>query len=601
MTKKYSITPEHRVELENIKQKYIQNARRTDPMTEYDKAQMRLAMRGIYKNAGLPYVGDDKIIFVKSPLIAQCASGMAMAMIHNTAEAAARPARAALRAAAGSVEAMASAAPEATDAAAAEAAEAVEGAMAALIRAAAVDAAAVEATDAAAARAAEAAEAVEGARAAAVEAVEGAAGAAAGSAVDAAARTAVEAVEGARAAAAAAVEAAAAAVEAAAAAAVEAVEGAMAALRAPAVDAAARTAVEAAEAVDAAAAEAARAAAGAAGAAGSARAARTAVEAVDAAAVEAADAAAGAAAEAADAAARTAVDAAAVEAADAAAGAAGSAARAATDAAARSEEADAAARATARAAEEAKHPEENSLDLYIKAMISCATRYGRFCLFSVSYSWQYLTKSAMWPWYQVYGDFFKNVAKLEGDWDKWDPINLDALHGGVRYTTKDFTIIADRPETLKIDEQGRLHNEAGPAVKWRDGMEQYYWHGLSIPDWWIKNKKRLTPKIALSQENAELRRCACEILGWANILSHPSLNPKVIDEDAPHIGTIYQVDLPEAPAQWFIKYQCGTGRWFAEAVNDKRYNTALKANAAKRGWRPEFESPPEHFIPFMRT
>ena len=574
MTKKYSITPEHRVELENIKQKYIQNARRTDPMTEYDKAQMRLAMRGIYKNAGLPYVGDDKIIFVKSPLIAQCASGMAMAMIHNTAEAAARPARAALRAAAGSVEAMASAAPEATDAAAAEAAEAVEGAMAALIRAAAVDAAAVEATDAAAARAAEAAEAVEGARAAAVEAVEGAAGAAAGSAVDAAARTAVEAVEGARAAAAAAVEAAAAAVEAAAAAAVEAVEGAMAALRAPAVDAAARTAVEAAEAVDAAAAEAARAAAGAAGAAGSARAARTAVEAVDAAAVEAADAAAGAA---------------------------GSAARAATDAAARSEEADAAARATARAAEEAKHPEENSLDLYIKAMISCATRYGRFCLFSVSYSWQYLTKSAMWPWYQVYGDFFKNVAKLEGDWDKWDPINLDALHGGVRYTTKDFTIIADRPETLKIDEQGRLHNEAGPAVKWRDGMEQYYWHGLSIPDWWIKNKKRLTPKIALSQENAELRRCACEILGWANILSHPSLNPKVIDEDAPHIGTIYQVDLPEAPAQWFIKYQCGTGRWFAEAVNDKRYNTALKANAAKRGWRPEFKSPPEHFIPFIRT
>lgn len=396
MTKKYSITPEHRIELENIKQKYIQNARRTDPMTEYDKAQMRLAMRGIYKNAGLTYVGDDKIIFVKSPLIAQCAAGIAMAMIHNNTALAASW--------------------EASEEAARSAGEA------------------------------------------------------------------------------------------------------------------ARSAAEAAEAAWA-----------------------------------AAGAASGAAEEAA------------VEAAGAAAGAA--------------EESTAAA----------KHPNENSLDKYIKAMTDRVKNYGNYALFSVYYAWRYCARTAMWPWYQAYGDFFKNVAKIEGDWDKWDPINLDALHGGVRYTTKYFTIIADRPETLKIDEQGRLHNETGPAVKWRDGMEQYYWHGLSVPDWWIRNKKDLSPQIALSQENAELRRCACEILGWANILSHPSLNPKVIDEDAPHIGTIYQVDLPEAPAQWFIKYQCGTGRWFAEAVNDKRYNTALKANAAKRGWRPEFESPPEHFIPFIRT
>lgn len=454
MTKKYSITPEHRIELENIKQKYIQNARRTDPMTEYDKAQMRLAMRGIYKNAGLPYVGDDKIIFVKSPLIAQCAAGIAMAMIHNNA------------------------AEEAAEAAWAEVEEAVVAAARSAAREAAVAAAEAEAV------------------------------------------------------------------------------------------AAARSAAEAAE-----------AAVTAAGAAGEAVVAAEDATAVAAASVAVAVVAALAAVESA------------VVAAAGAAEAAGEAARSAVDAAEAAEESTATA----------KHPNENSLDKYIKAMTDRVKNYGNYALFSVYYAWRYGARSAMWPWYQVYGDFFKNVAKLEGDWEKWDPINLDALHGGVRYTTKDFTIIADRPETLKIDEQGRLHNETGPAVKWRDGMEQYYWHGLSIPDWWIRNKKDLSPQIALSQENAELRRCACEILGWANILSHPSLNPKVIDEDAPHIGTIYQVDLPEAPAQWFIKYQCGTGRWFAEAVNDKRYNTALKANAAKRGWRPEFESPPEHFIPFIRT
>lgn len=40
--KKYQITPEHEIELEKIKQKYIKNAFRTDAMTEYDREQMRV-------------------------------------------------------------------------------------------------------------------------------------------------------------------------------------------------------------------------------------------------------------------------------------------------------------------------------------------------------------------------------------------------------------------------------------------------------------------------------------------------------------------------------------------------------------------------------
>jgi hypothetical protein len=162
--------------------------------------------------------------------------------------------------------------------------------------------------------------------------------------------------------------------------------------------------------------------------------------------------------------------------------------------------------------------------------------------------------------------------------------------------------VSERPVKVSFDEQDRLHCENGPAIKYEDGYSLFAWHGTTIPGEWITDKDtKLTPQIALSQANAELRRCACEILGWINVLEHPSLNPKVIDEDVPAIGTIIQVDLPDAPEQWFIKFQCGTGRWFAEAVNDKRFNTALKANAGKRGWRPEFTSPPEHFVPFVRT
>ena len=92
----------------------------------------------------------------------------------------------------------------------------------------------------------------------------------------------------------------------------------------------------------------------------------------------------------------------------------------------------------------------------------------------------------------------------------------------------------------------------------------------------------------------------CEIIGWDKVLEDDSLNPVIIDEDQPHIGKLIQVDLPDAPQQWFLKFQCGTGRVFAEPVNDKSFDTALKANAGGNGWRPGMGDP-DNFIPFVRT
>jgi len=137
------------------------------------------------------------------------------------------------------------------------------------------------------------------------------------------------------------------------------------------------------------------------------------------------------------------------------------------------------------------------------------------------------------------------------------------------------------------------------SVKFRDGWGIYSWNGTPIPSEWIEQKEKLTPQIALNWENVEQRRAACEILKWENVLEHPSLNSRVIDEDLPHIGKLIEVDLPDAPKQWFLKYQCGTGRFFAEPVNDKSFNTALKANAGGNGWRGHGD--PESYIPFIRS
>ncbi|WP_354132811.1 DUF6745 domain-containing protein [Bradyrhizobium sp. RT9a] len=159
-----------------------------------------------------------------------------------------------------------------------------------------------------------------------------------------------------------------------------------------------------------------------------------------------------------------------------------------------------------------------------------------------------------------------------------------SLHG-------DFAMVSDRPVTLRRDDNGRLHGETGPAIAWRDGWSLHFWHGTRIPAEWIEDKASLTPAIALKQSNIELRRAACEILGWANILT--ALEARTIDSDPdPQIGNLVAVKLPDLPREAkFLRVTCGTGREFAIGI-PPHITRALDAQAWIVGLEPsEFTKP----------
>ena len=141
----------------------------------------------------------------------------------------------------------------------------------------------------------------------------------------------------------------------------------------------------------------------------------------------------------------------------------------------------------------------------------------------------------------------------------------------------DLAVVQDRPLLIKMDDQNRLHCEDGAAILYADGFAVYSWHGVRVPDEWIEDRSTLTAKIALTWDNTEQRRAACEILGWINVLK--SLKAKVIDEDPdPMIGTLLEVNIPDIGKEKFIKVVCGTGREFAIPV-PPNMKTALEANA----------------------
>jgi hypothetical protein len=188
-----------------------------------------------------------------------------------------------------------------------------------------------------------------------------------------------------------------------------------------------------------------------------------------------------------------------------------------------------------------------------------------------------------------YYDYWLNVINLV-DCKMLEPLMDFAKVSGWANIYEDLVVIQDRPVEILFDEQGRLHNEFGPAIQYSDGFVLYSWHGTQVPSEWIEDKKDINPELALTWNNVEQRRCLCEILGWVNVLD--KLNSVVINEDDdPEIGVLLEVDIPEIGREKFLKVRCGTGREFALPVPPEM-KTALQANAWTYGLEP-WEYKPE--------
>lgn len=126
-----------------------------------------------------------------------------------------------------------------------------------------------------------------------------------------------------------------------------------------------------------------------------------------------------------------------------------------------------------------------------------------------------------------------------------------------------------------FDAQMRVHNLQAPAIIYPGPLEIYAVHGVLVPSEWIT--LGLRPEDALQQSNVELRRAACEIVGWDKILS--GLSAKLIDEDSdPEIGSLWEADIPGLGRERFLRVRCGTGRQFVIPVPPNT-STALAGNA----------------------
>jgi hypothetical protein len=158
---------------------------------------------------------------------------------------------------------------------------------------------------------------------------------------------------------------------------------------------------------------------------------------------------------------------------------------------------------------------------------------------------------------------------------------------------ENIVVASEKPISIRWDDQRRLHAEDQAAVEYSDGYALYAWHGVRVPEKWI-TKKAVTPHEALTWENMEQRRAACEILGWATILDQ--LKGRTIDRnDNPEIGELIRVTIPDIGEENFLRVRCGTGRTFAIPVPPD-----MKSAAQANAWTYGFDNPDDYQLE-MRT
>ena len=193
--------------------------------------------------------------------------------------------------------------------------------------------------------------------------------------------------------------------------------------------------------------------------------------------------------------------------------------------------------------------------------------------------------------YASYLTFFRDVCKLELSPDTLERISITedlVTSCGWSWWHENVLVISDRPKKINLDAENRLHCDNGPSIEYRDGWSLYHWHGVSIPEEWIMVGKP-TAKEALTWENIEQRRAACEIVGWTNVLKE--LDAETIDEDGdPEIGTLVECSIPDSGKERFLRVVCGTSREFVIPV-PREMETAIEANSWTWGLSPNEYKP----------
>ena len=152
----------------------------------------------------------------------------------------------------------------------------------------------------------------------------------------------------------------------------------------------------------------------------------------------------------------------------------------------------------------------------------------------------------------------KDLAELE----LWDSL---AKSGGWWWPFDVGVVCTERPSEIHMDDNGNLHMDGGPAVKYRDGWSIWRLHGVRVDQWLAEDAAESIDPARLTEiENVQVRMEFVRKVGINRIAE--ALNAEVIDKDGDY--ELILLDLKDGRKRPYLKMRNATDSeiWHIEGV-----------------------------------
>lgn len=204
-----------------------------------------------------------------------------------------------------------------------------------------------------------------------------------------------------------------------------------------------------------------------------------------------------------------------------------------------------------------------------------------------------------WAGYYAYFDAMDRIGMEK----------LDAIEGQIVvaknanwwWALDKATVVVDRPErAVSMDEEGRLHHDSEPCIKFRSGWGVYAHHGVRIPpgkEFIFTDPDRMTAEVILGETNAELRRVMLEKAGYERVVDAMTL----VSQD--EVGKLWHLAVEDDEDLWLVDViDPSTGRRYLLRVDGNAYGGLKTARAASAStWRNDdgsmvFDKPEDYVL-----
>jgi Domain of unknown function (DUF6745) len=109
-------------------------------------------------------------------------------------------------------------------------------------------------------------------------------------------------------------------------------------------------------------------------------------------------------------------------------------------------------------------------------------------------------------------EYLRNVVGLRAETAPLAGLWQLATSGGWVQPHQNTCWLAERPQILRGDAEGRLHCASGPALQFGDGWSAWAWKSVEVPRWVIERPERITLAAIDVEDNVQVRRCMIEIM-----------------------------------------------------------------------------------------